>query len=280
MMMPFVTFVVEGRTGNNLFQYMAAKLLSLHYGHTYVPIHEIKGDDINILVINDEDMTIALKGLVHEHVKDKNIVCSGYFQKSDMFTPYRKVLIDIIKTCDDYWYDEKGRKIYIKDFFTASHKLELGPRDVVVSLRLDDFLHINLLGEPGKTSDILPPSYYTDILEKMSRDAKGKLYIVSDKLREDWERAYVKIFDPWSPIMVHDDIKSDFALMRDCPTLIHSNSTLCWIASFFCDKDKTRVIPRTYFYDNQVLEKIEETDTFLVVNPLPHNEVENLGPIP
>jgi hypothetical protein len=138
---------------------------------------------------------------------------------------------------------------------------------------LDDFLHINLLGEPGKTSDILPPSYYTDILEKMSRDAKSKLYIVSDKLREDWEKAYVKIFDPWSPIMVHDDIKSDFALMRDCPTLIHSNSTLCWIASFFCDKDKTRYIPRTYFYSNQSLEKIEETDTFLVVCPLPHNHI-------
>ena len=271
--MPFVTFVVEGRTGNNIFQYMVAKMLSLHYGHTYVPIHEIKGDDINILVINDEDMTIALKGLAHEQVKGKNIVCSGYFQKSEMFIPYRKVLIDIIKTCDDYWYDEKGRKTYINDFFTASHKLELGPRDVVVSLRLDDFLHINFLGGPGKTSDILPPSYYTDILEKMSRDAKGKLYIVSDKLREDWEKNYVKIFDPWSPIMVQDDIMSDFALMRDCPILIHSNSTLCWIASFFCDKDKTRVIPRTHFYINQSLEKIEDTDTFIVVKPLLHHQV-------
>jgi len=197
-----------------------------------------------------------------------------------MYTHYRKVLIDVFKTSDDYWYDRTCRKIYIKDFFTASHKQELSPNDVVMSLRLDDFFHLECIGEPGRTSDILPSSYYTDILEKIPRDAKSKLYIVSDKLREDWERAYVKIFDPWSPIMVQGDIMSDFALMRDCPTLIHSNSTLCWIASFFCDKDKTRVIPRTYFYDNQVLEKIEETDTFLVVNPLPHNEVENLGPIP
>jgi len=282
--MPFVTFTIEGRTGNNIFQYMAAKLLSLHYGHTYVPFHEIKGRDATVHVVNDQEMVILLKGNSHEQVKDRNIICIGYFQISDMYTHYRKVLIDVFKTSDDYWYDEKGRKIYIKDFFTASHKLELAPNDVVMSIRLDDFFHRECIGEPGRTSNILPPYYYTYILEKMPRDEKGailgKLYIVSDKLREDWEKAYVKIFDPWSPIMVQDDIMSDFALMRDCPTLIHSNSTLCWIASFFCDKDKTRFIPRTYFNDNQVLEKIEETDTFLVVNPLPHNEVENLGPIP
>jgi hypothetical protein len=275
--MPLVTFIVEGRTGNNLFQYMAAKLFSLHYGHTYVPIHELNGENIEILFINDDDMTIALKGKSHEHVQGKNIACVGYFQKSDMFTPYRKVLIETLKTCDDYWCDEKGRKVHIKDFFTASHKQELGPRDVVMSLRLDDFLHINFLGVPGKTSDILPPKYYTDILEKMPRNADesvlGKLYIVSDKLRNDWEENYVKNFDPWSPIMVQDDIMSDFALMRDCPTLIHSNSTLCWIASFFCDKDKTRVIPITYFYKNQSLEKIEDTDTFIVVKPLLHHQV-------
>jgi hypothetical protein len=66
----------------------------------------------------------------------------------------------------------------------------------------------------------------------------------------------------------------DFALMRDCPALIHSNSSLCWIASFLSNKtDKCRFIPVTGTYSSQHLEEISSTDVVVRVQPMEHKEV-------
>jgi len=64
-------------------------------------------------------------------------------------------------------------------------------------------------------------------------------------------------------------------MMRDCPNLLHSNSTLCWFMSFVSTK-RSRIIPQTHFYQGQNLTKIEEKDIVLQVNPLRHQEVYQL----
>ena len=68
--------------------------------------------------------------------------------------------------------------------------------------------------------------------------------------------------------MVSEDLETDFALMRDCPILIHSNSTLCWMASFLSEKKTKRYIPKTNYYINQSLNKIEENDTLIEVKTM------------
>ena len=50
--MVFVTFMVEGRTGNNLFQYLACKIIEKKYGHTYVPINEI--ENVNAMLMQSK----------------------------------------------------------------------------------------------------------------------------------------------------------------------------------------------------------------------------------
>ena len=102
----------------------------------------------------------------------------------------------------------------------------------------------------------------------------GRLIIVSDKLRWDWEHKYVEFFQKWNPIFYQEDLFSDFALMRDCPTLLHSNSTFCWLASFFSLRtDKRRHIPNTHFYVGQSLNEIADDDMIYDVTPLHHAEV-------
>jgi hypothetical protein len=202
--MPYVSFVNNGgRTGNNIFQYLAAKLIQIKYGHTYVPF----GDLTDGIAVTESDYDTDLSA-------HNNIICKGYFQKSEFFVPYREQLITAIKDCDDYWFDDYGVKIMIRDFLRHSSSMNLSENDVVVSLRLDDFIQY-----PCPTSDILPPQHYLGILEKEMRRGGGKLIIVSDKLRHDWEHKYVEFFQKWNPVFYREGLLDDFALMRDCPTL-------------------------------------------------------------
>lgn len=259
--MPYVSFVNNGgRTGNNIFQYLAAKLIQIKYGHVYVPFNDIPEG----ITITDAEYD---KDLSCYH--NSNIICKGYFQKSEFFVPYyRQKLIDAIKDCDDCWFDDSGNKVMIRDFFLTSHTENLEDNDVVVSLRLDDFIQ-----HPCPTSDILPPQHYLNILENVMQKG-GRLIIVSDKLRWDWEHKYVEFFQKWNPIFYQENLLSDFALMRDCPTLLHSNSTFCWLASFFSQRtDKRRYIPNTHFYVGQSLNQITETDIMYDVTPLHHADV-------
>ena len=284
--MPYVTFVAEGRTGNNLFQYLACKIIQKKYGQTYVPIGEIEyinnqlmqskfGGNYypshllkDFLVVYENDMEKVLSNQI-ENLDKKNIVCIGYFQKSDIYLPYRDYLINLLKDSDEYWsgkHREKQR--FIKDFFQIQHNQSLNENDIVMSLRLDDFIHTNEI-----KSDILPPEYYLNILEN-EMEKGGKLFIVSDKIILDWEKKYIEYFQKWNPIMVSEELDVDFALMRDCPILIHSNSTLCWMASFLSEKKTKRYIPKTNFYVNQSLYKISENDTVIEVIPIEKDQGE------
>ena len=212
-----------------------------------------------------------------EMLKTSHIICEGFFQKSEYYVPYRDKLLDYLSAnLDDMWINHNGDSEYFHYFMTPSSQ-ELTPNDIVVSLRLDDFIQL-----PNPKSDVLPPRFYTEILEKWFSTANrtdGRLFIVCDKLRSHWEYKYLDFFGKWSPILIQGTLCDDFALMRDCPALIHSNSTLCWMASFLSAKKKTRrFIPITGTYASQRLEHIDElTDDVIRVITMEHDEVYRLN---
>ncbi len=268
----YVTFDDNGgRFGNQLFRYLTCKLFTVKFGHKYVSKNMIPDD--NFIIVNESNIYDMLKN--PNNISNKNIVCQGFFQKSDLFIDYREQLIKSIfnDSNDDYW--RCGNKdYYVKEYLINSkHTIDLKSNTVVVSLRLDDFIQY-----PCKTSDIIPPQYYIDALEKLKITKEPPLYIVCDTLKHDWEFKYIQYFSKWNPIVVQASLIHDIALMRDCPTLIHSNSSLCWIISFLSTKN-VRIIPYTpkiYMNGNQSLNKICEMDELNYVTPLNHDEVHNL----
>lgn len=266
----YVTFAKKpsARTGNILFQYLFCKMISLKYGHQYVPMEE-KGNKFNTYnSITDENYEYLSS---QNSIQNHNIICDGFFQKSKFYTDIREELLDILyKSENDYWYSYNGNKEYIYDFlYSECTQYLINKNDIAISLRLDDFIQL-----PCQTSDILPPTYYMEILEKIKFN---KLYIICDKIRHDWEHKYLDYFSKWSPIMVQGSLIEDCSVMRESPRLIHSNSTLCWIMSFFSRKKIERYIPCTNFYGGQTLLKIEDTDLFKHVSPLKHHEVYELN---
>jgi hypothetical protein len=256
----YVTFkkFPSARTGNCLFQYLTCKLFTLLQGHTYIPYETFNESDFE--TITDTNFESAVNDPAYA---DKHIVCEGYFQKSRIFISSRIQLVALLKRSNDIWY-ENNTECRIQDFLNSKHGVDISERDIVISLRLDDFLQL-----PCPTSDIIPPSFYTNYLETQFFE---RLFIICDKIRHPWEVKYLEYFKKWNPTLIQGDLLNDFAVMRTAQHLMHSNSTLCWVASFL-GGNKRRMIPRTGFYKGQDLSTIENSDKLLHVKPLLHSEV-------
>jgi hypothetical protein len=257
-----------GRLGNILFQYLMCKLISIKFGHTYIcKTNFTKKKNITI---TEESLDKFLDN-PPKNIFNHNIIIEGYFQKSDYFMKYRDILVDFFYNVNnnDYWVIN-NIKTYVKDLINCNHNIILNDNDIVLSLRLDDFIQL-----PCDTSDIIPPKKILEILEQFDMDNR-KLYIVCDKIKSEWEFKYVKYFYKYNPILLQNNLLHDCALMRECKILIHSNSTLCWFMSFLSKNKTKRIILNTKFYKGQDLKKIQDFDDFIIVKPLLHSEVYNL----
>ena len=284
--MYYVSFkkISSARTGNVLFQYLFCKLLTIRFGHQYVALED---DTPEKNYANNKDVVIIEDANAEEYLAKtqicSHILLSGFFQRSQYYYDYRNTLLDMIQNSQDSWiYIENkfdvltqqwnliNRRVFIREFFTCTHNFQFTYTDIVVSLRLDDFYQA-----PCKTSDIIPMSHYLNAIESI-RVPESRVFILCDKLRYKWEANYVSHFSKYNPILIQADLMHDCAVMRDCPVLLHSNSTLCWIMSFFSKSKLMRIIPNTRFYTSQTLEKIEENDFVLQVVTLTHAEVDAL----
>jgi hypothetical protein len=277
----FVSFKGSGRTGNLIFQYLGCKLIQLKFGNKYIPYEKFQhlnsNGEIQSYLKVGEDELFPLVESKTELLKT-NILLEGYFQKSDIFVKYRKELLNLLdQSIEDVW-NLDGKEYCISQFINHdNHKLPISDNDVVLNLRLDDFIQL-----PRERSDILLPSYYIEMLNRVIKTPDTKIYIICDKIRYTWEQEYIDSFKHYNVVIgipgYNGSIQDDFKIMRDCKTLIHSNSTFCWMASFLSKVEhKQRFIPRTKFYGGQDLKKIDEvTDVFLDVHTLSHHDVFNL----
>lgn len=292
--MAYVTFEKKhsARTGNILFQYLMCKLISLLYGHTYIPIEEFNTLNLeNVNVVHDQNADSFVldktKDNIEDNLKTQHIRCDGFFQKSNYYLPHRNQLLTLLHNSKhDYWISYDGSREEIEKFLCrptdSQCAFQWNSNDIFISLRLDDFIQL-----PRESSDIIPPQYYLDIIEKemaqrydVESSTFPQLYIICDTLRHHWEHKYLEFFNKWSPLRIQQSVIEDCHVMRDCPLLIHSNSTMCWFMSFLSHSDvtqKTRYIPRTRFYASQNLDKIDESDVIQYVNPLLHHEVYNIN---
>lgn len=273
----YVSFakIPNARTGNILIQYLFCVYISIKYGHQYLSIEDFQSSffsyatqasSVSIIKLTDQNLAEFDESVI----KSSHIICEGFFQRDEFFVPIRDQILEYLKNTTDYWIGYGGSKESIRDFITSRHSVDLKPADIVISLRLGDFIQL-----PNSNSDIVPPRFYTDILERWfstENREDGNLIIVCDKITNTWERKYLEFFNKWSPLLIQNTLEHDCALMRDCKSLIHSNSTLCWLMSFLSEKTH-RFIPVTGTYTNQHLEAISPGDVVSFVQPLTHENV-------
>ncbi len=276
-----ITYKVAGRTGNNIFQYLACKMICYLIGrHNYVHIKSfsmasIFNDDTwEALTISEEPFTDP----IFEPLRRANIYCEGFFQDTRLFVKHRDIVLDIINNLgpNEKMPDNNCNMRSLSKFMSYQSPIYFNESDIVLSLRLDDFYKSD--ATDGK-SMVIPFKFYCDLLRTLDFD---RLYIVCDKIRHKWEQKYLDAFEEFDPILlIGGSLEQDSAYMRDATRLIHSNSTLCWINSYltptFRPKKERHIIQLINDDVNRMGIIDPETDILHCVNPMTHAEIDELN---
>ncbi len=238
--------------GNNLFQYIAGRLLATYHeqeviaippSHDYYGISEFKkiGIDLKTIEVPDcEKVTeVNYTHFFNPAYKDTNLLVNGYFENYKYF----KNNIDLIKT----WFPEIDNK---------------NENDLILHFRAGDRLfYANEYDSKPKAQN------YIDAIRKFDFD---KLYIVTDmpewetinteKLEQmkfhvdvpmdkrisseqsvDYFNSIVDGLSQFQPIHSKNSVAEDFSFIRCFNNILFQHGTLCWWAAALSDAKKVGV---------------------------------------
>lgn len=200
-----VHVLYKGRFGNNLFQYVCARLFARKNGlqlATPFPCQDLirmappdPGDwversDFNVRLDDTHDI------LGKQWPRDRYIL-DGYFQNSE-------------------WCH--AARTEIEGFAFPEPAVKMNRKDIVISLRLgEDYKHFGW---------VIHPSWYLEIL---SAETFDRLHIVVDEPDPE----YLAHFSRFDPVVVSSGPADDWSRLRSFDRIVCSNSTFAWWAAFF-----------------------------------------------
>ena len=179
-----------------------------------------------------------------EEMKGSHIYMSGYFQNGEPLILWRSSILEWFKTC---YMKISMHGTRMRDFMFAESPITLGKDDIVLHVRLGDFVNNNM---------VIDPVPQIAILRKALNTSSQRLIIVCAKPKRDMEENYLKLFEEFHPIIHHGTELEDFALLRSANRIMVTNSTFSWLAAYM-GSAKERWIPEPTY---NTLEKINSTD--------------------
>lgn len=239
-----VYFFVQGKFGNNLFQYFAAKILCTIYQFDAVRPTFQMNLEFNHVIDDAKWMQIVRthrEGHTIELDPRKDILLIGFFQRSDVFGPLRAELKALFHAENT---DHISNRIRIGNIvkYKSNHTLQLTTDDLTLHLRMGDFW------DPvTERSQIFSPE---DLKEIIGQIPHQRLFIVCQTPTEDWERAYVAEFNELNPTWINGNLGDDFDFMLRSSKLIVSASTMSYMAAFLGNATEVH-LPYNYFYGGE-----------------------------
>jgi hypothetical protein len=219
-----------GRLGNNIFQYMAGRLLARAFGHTLVRFKSDCVDSVQITDTSEGPYSFSwswfcefvaehgLDGSLRSHpLASRNLHLSGFFQQSEIYVKNREWLRELFTTENTDYLNLSTR---VCDMMAEKGRECQGP---VVHIRMGDFQI-----SPTQ-SFILAPRVYLEVLRAHEFTS---LEIVCAPPKSDAERMYVAMFDSFLPQRREASELEDHATLRSAKHLLCSNSTFAWTAAF------------------------------------------------
>lgn len=228
-----VSINYKGRFGNCLFQYVSARIFAEKNNLNLV---STIGQDVAQTKPhkhNEEDIGQIIKKIDHKSFIDDEIPFSGN-QYNYMF--------------DDFFQNGNyiNNNAKLVDSFFSLPKVDRNYKDIVMHVRLDDYVHTNVNNpQDWSKSEIVSPAYYLSILDK---EEYSKLYIVVDKLKTEWEKKYIDYFKRYSPVIINNTPAEDFNFIRRFDKMIISNSTFAYWAAFLSHAKKIYTFKNTGYF--------------------------------
>jgi hypothetical protein len=247
----------QGRYGNAIFRYFASSLFCILYNATR-EYNENACEEI----ITDEYFIDWSTQLLNTNIlpiidTSKKYLFKGYFQHDNIFLKYKTDLIKHIHNnpndnliTDGYKPGGSGLYHYNVaiyksiDLLIPTNNTNIVEKyDIVVHIRLEDFVFVNQL---------IHPSNIDVILEKYK---DKQICFVLNCPKTEFEKKYISFFtNKYNIILESNDPITDYHIIKNAKILISSRSTLCWAASFFSDSLET-----VYFPNYTVPHRIHET---------------------
>ena len=239
-----VNFVIKGKLGNAIFRYMASVIMCMYYNGTY-SIFNYQSHDVS-----DETFIEITKNIINQNKNDFCVNKEGFnmsqFYQHDLIyklnkqqivnfinnNPTHEILTDGVNAGDN-----NCEKYYMTDIVNTPIKFNKKYKNVL-HLRLEDFVTHNL--HLNNERIIL-------LLEK--NIIKEFLCIVCKKPTTDFENLYIKRIKQYAEdnnitvVLEHNDVITDYYIMKEADTLICSKSTLSWCAAFFSTSIKKCYLP-------------------------------------
>lgn len=245
-----------GQHGNQLFVCIFAALIAHTHGlciqmpsnglvrfkpHEWV---EPPNDEKRMIVRRMTDITDS-NGHYH--------LARGYYQHADHLNPY----VQLIKN----------------DILDLPH-VEKNTKDVVLHIRLDGFNH------NGHNSHIINPEWYKHILDSLDFE---KLYIVMDtKSGRIWrkqagdKKKYLDAFAGYNHEIISGTAEEDFNFIRSFDTIICSNSTFSFWATFLSDASRRFMPP---FWESRSAKLSHIENAIVVEEHYGYINIETMEPV-
>jgi hypothetical protein len=232
----------QGRYGNAIFRYLASSLFCILYDakRTYDETNrDIVFSDTDFIqwsnsILNDEIPTID--------ITKKYLFC-GYYQHDAIFLKYKSQLIHHINTypedlliTDGYKPGGSGLYHYTVAQYRSIDLLQqvntIRTYDIVVHLRLEDFVFVNQL---------LHPQCIAAVLENFGQQL---ICFVMNAPTTTFEHRYINYFKTrFNIVCESNDPVTDYHIIKNAKTLVCSRSTMCWAAAFFSTTLETVYFP-------------------------------------
>jgi hypothetical protein len=238
-----VNFVIKGRLGNAIFRYMACVILCIATNTEY------SSKSVGIVGLTDDiflNLSHSLLEDKHITLPKQNLSMIGYYQHDSIYKKFRKDIFTFINSNPHHLIITDGVNAGDRNYETFKiYDILNTPSDFkkiyknVIHLRLEDFVTHNLYISVDKIIALIN----NDIL------TADNVCIVCKKPATQFELEYIKAITDFlknkniQTILEHNDVLTDFYILKEAELLIGSKSTLAWSAAFFSDKNKICYCP-------------------------------------
>jgi hypothetical protein len=235
-------FCIRGRLGNAIFRYMASVIMCIYYDGLYSINNNQRqncSDELftNIInnIINNTNKLLITDGL--------NMDC--FYQHDLIYKLNKQNIISFINKNPEHYVltdgvnagDNNCEKFYMVQIINTPITFNKKYKNVL-HIRLEDFVTHNLYLKVERIINLLSKNIVSH-----------SLCIVCKRPATCFEESYIKTIQNYAEdinvktILEHNDVITDYYIMKEAETLICSKSTLSWCAAFFSDKIQKCYLP-------------------------------------
>lgn len=215
-----ITVDYYGRSGNQIFQYVFARVLCMEFDHwIYTPVPKV------FLPIKSSKTLPFFKSGTTKMLGDYN--CEGYMNDAKDTHPESETHLHLHGYFQKSWFYNPYRT-EIKQMFDEGPKL-INHDDIVIHLRLTDYFW-------HRVNSVISPEWYINIVKAQQYK---KCYVVVED--HPTNKKYLQFITGGirnCEVVTGGSALEDFNFIRSFDRIVCSNSTFCWWAAFLSNATK------------------------------------------